>query len=233
MSTDKDKQRDMPVPDKVPAEVSVPDKVSAEPIDKVPVAEQPKGKSVEELTLGSLLGLNNTLEKPKSKLRIISHFETTFFGLIQKGPKLYGFADEHGHHVIPCQWNFARDFLEGLAAVNDGNGWGFIDETGKVVVPCRWRLVWDFKNGYAAVNDGHGWGFIDKTGKLMVPCQWAMSRDFIGNHAAVFNGEQWGVIDRQGNNTSGCWFNDERLAQQVVRDVDEVQRRIERNMQKK
>ena len=81
----------------------------------------------------------------------------------------YGFIDETGKVVIPCQWNSVGLFCEGLASVMDDNRrCGFIDKTGKIVVPCRWRSVYDFKDGKAEVQDDNGkWHKIDKTGKIV------------------------------------------------------------------
>ena len=86
---------------------------------------------------------------------------------IRKGRK-YGFADESGKVVIPCQWECAFPFSEGLARVLDANGkWGFIDKTGKVVIPCRWKVALRFTEGLALMLDANEkWGYIDKTGKL-------------------------------------------------------------------
>lgn len=56
--------------------------------------------------------------------------------------------------VVPCKYDGAMDFSEGLAAVCDENyKWGFIDKTGKEVVPCKYKEVRDFSEGLAAVRD--------------------------------------------------------------------------------
>ena len=47
--------------------------------------------------------------------------------------------------IVPCYWEYAHDFSEGLAAVKDKNDkWGFIDTSGELVIPCRWESVEDF-----------------------------------------------------------------------------------------
>ena len=46
----------------------------------------------------------------------------------------WGFIDETGKVVIPCQWKNAGYFSKGQAAVLDANGkWHTIDKTGKIV----------------------------------------------------------------------------------------------------
>lgn len=91
----------------------------------------------------------------------------------------YGFIDETGKVVIPCQWNSVGLFCEGLASVMDDNRrCGFIDKTGKIVVPCRWRSVYDFKDGKAEVQDDNGkWHKIDKTGHVEETAQEREARE--------------------------------------------------------
>ncbi len=71
--------------------------------------------------------------------------------------------------VIPCRWEDAGNFREGLAAVRDEDDkWGYIDKTGRVVIPCQWERAWDFSKGLARVKDEDGnWHKIDKTGQVI------------------------------------------------------------------
>lgn len=81
----------------------------------------------------------------------------------------YGFADESGKVVIPCQWVNVGMFSEGLAKVMDINGnWGYINKIGNVVVPCKWMEALAFSNGLALVKDENfKWWKIDTTGKVV------------------------------------------------------------------
>ena len=116
----------------------------------------------------------------------------------------FGFKDNSGKVLIPCQWNHAWRFENGLAAVKDNTDkWGYIDKTGRVVIPCRWYYAKDFHGSFAGVKDSTGkWGFIDKSGKVVIPCKWN-DVDFIsGDHANVknSNGEWiWITIDEAVN----------------------------------
>ncbi len=71
----------------------------------------------------------------------------------------YGFADKEGKTVIPNQFQEARMFVEGLAAVKKGGKWGYIDKTGKSVVPMKYLEARDYYKGYAVVmiNKGSIW----------------------------------------------------------------------------
>ena len=119
----------------------------------------------------------------------------------------YGFKDKTYKVVIPCTWNLAEPFSEGLARVKDSNGkWGYIDKTGKVVIPCTWNDVDIFRKGLARVKDSSDkWGYIDKTGKVAIPCTWNYAWGFQEGLAAVkdFNGK-WGYIDKTGKVIIPC-----------------------------
>ena len=100
----------------------------------------------------------------------------------------YGFIDEMGNIIIPCQLSSAGDFRDGLARIVDQDKkHGFIDETGKIVIPCQWNEAGDFSEGLASVKDENGkCGFIDKTGNVVIPCQWDyIEEDFRDGVAVV------------------------------------------------
>jgi hypothetical protein len=46
-----------------------------------------------------------------------------------------------GKTVIPCQFNFASGFSEGLAAVKINSTWGYINKLGTVVIPAQFDQV--------------------------------------------------------------------------------------------
>lgn len=99
----------------------------------------------------------------------------------------FGFKNKTGKVVIPCTWNGAWGFQEGLARVKDSNGkWGFIDKTGKVIIPCTWFLAGNFSEGLAWVRDSNlDYGYIDKTGKVIIPCKWQNAYSFVNGKAKV------------------------------------------------
>ena len=46
----------------------------------------------------------------------------------------YGYIDKSGKVVIEPQFDYVRDFSEGLAVVEKDGKWGVIDKNGKVVI---------------------------------------------------------------------------------------------------
>ncbi len=108
----------------------------------------------------------------------------------------WGYINKDGVEVIPCKYDDAYSFNEGLARVNiggktdelgnfKGGKWGFIDKTGKIVVDLKYDYVRDFSEGLAAVlvkeneDDYFGqWGYVDKTGKEIIPLHYKSAHNF-------------------------------------------------------
>ena len=106
--------------------------------------------------------------------------------------------------IVPCYWEYAHDFSEGLAAVKDKNDkWGFIDTSGELVIPCRWESVEDFHQGVARVMfDDRQCGYIDRRGMAAFPGRWGCCGSFNSEGLAyVYDGDYDydGFIDKSGN----------------------------------
>ncbi len=91
----------------------------------------------------------------------------------------FGFTDETGRMVIPCQWIYAEPFSEGLALVqNNDKLYGFIDKKGVKIIPCKWHRATSFHEGRARVRkpydnpDDERFGYIDCAGNVVIPCHW-------------------------------------------------------------
>ncbi|MBT9874151.1 hypothetical protein GPL06_15305 [Bacteroides salyersiae] len=63
----------------------------------------------------------------------------------------YGFIDKAGVETIPCQFDYASDFSDGLARVEINDKSGFVNKTGKMVIPCKYEGASDFSEGLASV----------------------------------------------------------------------------------
>ncbi len=76
-----------------------------------------------------------------------------------------GFVDKKYNVIIPCIFDYARNFSQGLAAVQLNGKWGFIDKTGKQVIQCVYDSVEDFFHGLALVKYNNRKGYINKAGQ--------------------------------------------------------------------
>lgn len=79
---------------------------------------------------------------------------------------LYQFLTKDNTPLQPgIRYGNARDFSEGLAAVQKDGLWGFIDTNGNVVIEFQYSVAGDFHEGRAAVsNQQSNLFYIDKTG---------------------------------------------------------------------
>lgn len=115
---------------------------------------------------------------------------------------IYGYMDKTGELVIPFQYQYASDFSEGLARVQDSTSglYGFVDQTGAEVIPCQYHKASSFSDGMAAIGDEQGlYGFIDREGNTVIACQFTQVDSFSqGLAGAKGENGSWGFIDKTG-----------------------------------
>src|SRR6266480_1929571 len=110
-----------------------------------------------------------------------------------------GYVDSTGATVIKLQFEDARDFSEGLAAVQTGDNWGYIDGTGRFIITPQFDGADGFSEGMAAVTVAGKLGYIDRSGHFVAPPTFtAPGFAFSEGRAAVRSGEKWGYLDRDG-----------------------------------
>ena len=81
----------------------------------------------------------------------------------------WGFLDIKGKIVIEDEYDHARDFSEGLAAVNKSGKWGYINSNGEIVVPFQYRSAGAFSCNRALVQDFEfNQFFINPSGKTVI-----------------------------------------------------------------
>ncbi|MEQ1922171.1 MAG: WG repeat-containing protein [Pyrinomonadaceae bacterium] len=93
--------------------------------------------------------------------------------------KKWGFINTNGDVVIKPQFDYVRDFSDGLSAVRIDRKWGYIDATGKWIVEPKYELAQQFAEGRAQVRTGGMWSsepvyliggetfYIDKSGSVI------------------------------------------------------------------
>ncbi len=139
---------------------------------------------------------------------------------IIKVNKKYGFIDKTGKILIEPKFEFANDFVEGLALVsirNDELKSVYIDDTGKIVISLKSGGN-NYSEGLAAIGVGeftmhgggdHKFGFVDKTGQLAFEINFKEARAFSEGLSAVMNEEgKWGYIDKTGKVVIPFQFED-------------------------
>ena len=68
----------------------------------------------------------------------------------------WGFADEAGENVIPCQYVDAYSFSNQTVAVQYAGKWGYINQYGNMVINAEYSEALPFLNGKAIAYDDQG-----------------------------------------------------------------------------
>lgn len=143
-----------------------------------------------------------------------------------KGEKM-GFANLAGQTVIPCQYDIAQEFVEGMAAVCKDQKWGYIDSLGNEVIPIKYYsqerydgLTCDDWNELGAPDEANNFheglvmvmkdgkaGYFNKEGKTVIDFQYDRAADFSEDFAAVKKNDKWGFIDKEGKSTIECKYD--------------------------
>ena len=131
----------------------------------------------------------------------------------EDGSKKYGFSDEFGSIVIPCEYDYCYDFSEvfKLAPVKRDEKWGCIDTSGNEVIPVIYDDVnlWEL-NSKIIVESSGKYGVVSADGTVIVPPIY----DYIPTHVTygrrdvntpvncpfvvVEEGKYW-ILDNDGN----------------------------------
>ena len=124
------------------------------------------------------------------------------FFITYKNLKLEGDFDE------------ARIFSFGLAAVKRNKKWGFIDEKGKLVIPMIYDEVDSFnQNNLSSVSKNGKFGFINKKGVEIIPIIYEMVKsEQLDDLVIVRKNYKWAFFDNKGKQLSDFLYNDVQIA---------------------
>ena len=120
------------------------------------------------------------------------------FAWVERNKK-WGFVDKTGREVVPCKYDAACDFSDGMARVAVGGEWSFSEDLGEESL------------------SGCKWGYLDKSGREVIPCQYGYACDFHDGLAMVAPDGM--ILD------GSCFFIDKvghevfRLPEKVFADV--------------
>lgn len=127
------------------------------------------------------LRLKSAVSSPKARFanlaQLALQLSVASLKLVKISDK-YGYVDRAGKFVIQVQFDIARDFYEGWAAVNiggreslfgggSGGKWGYIDKSGSWVIKPMFDMAFSFRDGRAKVEIGGQERIIDKRGMFI------------------------------------------------------------------
>jgi len=110
----------------------------------------------------------------------------------------WGYIDANGKTVIEPQFDEARPFVAGLAAVRIDYKWGFVNREGQLQVTPLYEDCADFSEGLAAVKWYGRWGYIDPSGTFVIMPKFQEAAPFHGGVADIRLGARRGRLARHG-----------------------------------
>jgi hypothetical protein len=160
---------------------------------------------------------------PSNELYNATYFYTTEVGSFHDGmarvelrdPRLvtfFGFIDMSGNLAIAADFEDARDFSEGVAAVSIAKpddfsqvAAGFIYPNGRFAIEPSFEETDSYSEGIAGVRDQatHKWGYIDHHGSYIIPPKFDRAWRFSEGLALVETSGKRQFVDRSGNVIAG------------------------------
>ncbi|NNF35015.1 MAG: WG repeat-containing protein [Saprospiraceae bacterium] len=124
-------------------------------------------------------------------------------------PPMYkwGYLNIKGSLIIQDEYDDARDFSEGLAAVNQKGKWGYINKAGELIIPFQFRAAGAFSCGLAKVQDFeyHEY-YIEKNGNIPFQINGEELSSFSDCRARIFNDPYYFFINNNGKVISDTTF---------------------------
>lgn len=94
--------------------------------------------------------------------------------------------DRTGKIMIPPRFDNARDFFQGLAAVQRKRKWSYINGEGDVAISGPFDDVGDFFEGLAPIRVGREWSYINTAGEMAIKPQFQAAAEFREGLARVY-----------------------------------------------
>lgn len=134
----------------------------------------------------------------------------------KEGKYFYGYLDRQGNEVIPLQFEFASDFVDGKAVVKiKDNEFALIGPSGEILNRYKYYFVGNLGDGLLAFKENREgkYGYIDESGRVIIKPEFTMALAFSEGRAVVTNGSdrtanKFGLIDKTGNYIIRPEYND-------------------------
>jgi hypothetical protein len=124
----------------------------------------------------------------------------------------WGYINNSGNIEIEPNYDEAREFSDGFAAVRIGTNWGYVsEETKNLAIPANLSVAGDFSGELApAQRPGQLYGFINTSGEFAISPQYDFAGAFSEGLAAVRLDGLWGYVSTGGEVVIDLTFSDAR-----------------------
>lgn len=109
----------------------------------------------------------------------------------------YGYMNSKGEVVISPYFEYAEDFVDGMAKVKTNNGYGIIDKSGRYILQPIYSGCKLLGNGLISYK-AYKWKLKDKEGKEVGDLEFDDIMKFSEGLAAVKINNKWGFINTDG-----------------------------------
>lgn len=123
----------------------------------------------------------------------------------------WGYMDTLGQIIIQPQFQYAKDFTNNVAVVQNNDDWGLIGLNGKLILDCQYNDVSYLDNSenqmIRVLVKKERVGLIDSLGNVIVPAIYEEIGNVIDNRIAVKRGTKWGFCDLKGQEIIPCQYD--------------------------
>ncbi len=123
---------------------------------------------------------------------------------MRDGEQKYGYIDRNGTFVIEPIYDYAENFIEGVAVVHIGEDYKVINTSGTVLFDNN-NTILPYRNGMAAFmnikEDTLLYGYIDRSGKIVIEPSFIFADSFNEEgqaYVALPGGKKYQLIDKTG-----------------------------------
>ena len=116
---------------------------------------------------------------------------------VKRGKK-FGYHNQKGENVIDYVYQYAGEFINGLALVQYKNKWGFIDAQNKATIDLEYDSAFVFAENRAAVKKNNLWGYVNEKGENVIDFQFSKASSFHNGLAIVAIDSLFGFINTSG-----------------------------------
>lgn len=110
----------------------------------------------------------------------------------------YGYVDENGKMRIMYKYDYASEFIDGLAIVNKDSKYGIIDKTGRKIVNIKYENIKILSSDLIGLKKDNKWTIINNKGKIIGSRQYdSVETSEQGLNSISVNGK-YGFIDNNG-----------------------------------
>lgn len=124
----------------------------------------------------------------------------------------WGYINENGDEVIPCVYEMAGPFSDGLAYVLPANEdkYVYIDTNGQIALRTDYEFVRSFSGGAAPVSHGQEWALIDKKGNELTEFAYTslIPYNYEGEQIFVVQtpDNKYGILNKKGEVVLPCEY---------------------------